>query len=149
MSIDNTGDESPPSFDWRGVARTALGSAVLAGIIGGALHALGKMIEAEAEAAVDELRDSAATPSEEQHPIDEEPEEQSVDFEPMVSREELSAAMTLGVSLDASEDEIRAALRARLADSRLHPDQGGDGDEAKELIAAKNLLVERARAARL
>ena len=148
MPIDKTADESSPPFDWRGVARTALGSAVLAGIIGGALHALGKMIEAEAEAAVEELRGAAATPSEEHHPIDAEPEAPAVDFDPMVSAEELSAAMILGVSLDATEDEIRAALRARLADSRLHPDHGGDGDEAKQLIAAKNLLVERARAAR-
>jgi GNAT superfamily N-acetyltransferase len=40
----------------------------------------------------------------------------------------------------------RAALRSRLSASRLHPDQGGDGEEAKRLIAAKNLLVERLRA---
>jgi hypothetical protein len=55
------------------------------------------------------------------------------------------AATLLGVPLDASEDAIRAALRARLSSSRLHPDQGGDGEEAKRLIAAKNLLIERAR----
>jgi curved DNA-binding protein CbpA len=52
----------------------------------------------------------------------------------------------LGVSLDASADEIRAALRDRLATSQLHPDQGGDGKEATRLIAAKNLLIERLKA---
>jgi hypothetical protein len=59
--------------------------------------------------------------------------------------EAAEAATLLGVSLDAGEDEVRAALRAHLASSRLHPDQGGDGEEAKRLIAAKNLLTERAR----
>jgi hypothetical protein len=55
------------------------------------------------------------------------------------------AAALLGVSLGASADEVRAALRRKLGASRLHPDQGGDGEHAKRLIAAKNLLVERAR----
>jgi hypothetical protein len=54
----------------------------------------------------------------------------------------------LGVGTDASPDEVRAALRARLSASPLHPDHGGDGEQAKRLIAAKNHLIERARAAR-
>ncbi|HEY2733097.1 MAG TPA: J domain-containing protein [Polyangiales bacterium] len=66
----------------------------------------------------------------------------------IVDEEVASAAAVLGVSVDASADEIRAALRARLSSSRLHPDQGGDGEQAKILIAAKNLLIERARAGR-
>jgi len=45
--------------------------------------------------------------------------------------------------VDASADEIRAALRAYLAESRSHPDQGGDGDEARRFIDAKNLLIQR------
>jgi hypothetical protein len=59
-----------------------------------------------------------------------------------------SAAALLGVAVDASADEVRAALRARLSASQLHPDHGGDGEEAKRLIAAKNLLIERTRAVR-
>ncbi len=55
------------------------------------------------------------------------------------------AAAALGVEVDATADEIRAALRSKLRDSRIHPDQGGDGEEAKRLIAAQNLLLERAR----
>ena len=47
----------------------------------------------------------------------------------------------LGVEVDAGADEIRAALRAKLSASRLHPDQGGDGIRARELIDAKNLLI--------
>jgi hypothetical protein len=62
--------------------------------------------------------------------------------------EALDAAMALGVRMDSSEDVIRAALRSRLASSKIHPDQGGDGEEAKRLIAAKNLLIEKKRAVR-
>jgi hypothetical protein len=32
--------------------------------------------------------------------------------------------------------------------TRIHPDEGGDEEEAKRIIAAKNLLIERARAVR-
>src|SRR4051794_25801767 len=54
----NGGDEmdatkaARPEIDWHEVARSAIGSAFLAGLIGGALHVLGKAIEAEAAAAV-------------------------------------------------------------------------------------------------
>lgn len=58
----------------------------------------------------------------------------------------LSAARLLGVSVEATPDEIRAALRAKMADG-AHPDHGGDEAAAKRLIAAKNLLIEHARRA--
>ena len=64
---------------------------------------------------------------------------------PPPDTEAQAAAQLLGVGLDASPDEIRAALRAKLANSRIHPDQGGDGEEARRLMAAKNLLISRAR----
>src|SRR4051812_4153218 len=117
-------DAPKPEINWHEVARSAIGSAFLAGLIGGALHVLGKAIEAEA------IRVSA-----EAHPV-----------EAVASKEDEAsrAASLLGVTLDASPDEIRAALRSKFAESRLHPDHGGDGEQAKELIAAKNLLVERA-----
>ena len=57
----------------------------------------------------------------------------------------LEAARVLGVSLDASSDEIRAALRRKLVASMIHPDQGGEVAHARKLIDAKNLLVERAK----
>lgn len=55
------------------------------------------------------------------------------------------AANVLGVDVDASADEIRAALRAKMSAGRVHPDHGGDERVAKRLIAARNFLVERAR----
>ena len=59
--------------------------------------------------------------------------------------ERIEAAEILGVDAGASPDEVRAALRRRLEVERLHPDQGGDEESAKRLIAAKNLLIQRAR----
>jgi hypothetical protein len=68
---------------------------------------------------------------------------------PVVFDPELvQAAELLGVKPDATEDEIRAALRRHLATSGLHPDHGGDGEQAKRFIAAKNLMIDRARKAR-
>jgi hypothetical protein len=55
------------------------------------------------------------------------------------------AAIIIGVELDATEAEIRAALRQQLRETQLHPDHGGDADGAKSLVAAQNLLIERAR----
>lgn len=57
--------------------------------------------------------------------------------------EVVDAAILLGVNLDATAEEIRSALRRRLAASRAHPDQGGDCEKAMKLIAAQNLLLER------
>ena len=55
------------------------------------------------------------------------------------------AAKLLGVTIDASPDAVRAALRARMSAGGVHPDHGGDAEIAKQLIAAKNLLIEHAR----
>ena len=101
---------------------------------------VGKMIEAEIRAAAH--RSDAAPP--ENGDASSEREDDAVED---IVDEAVAAAALLGLDLDASEDEIRAALRAHLTLSRLHPDQGGDAEEAKRLIAAKNYLVERARAA--
>jgi len=56
------------------------------------------------------------------------------------------AATLLGVDLDATEGEIRAALRRKLTETHAHPDQGGDLAGARRFIAARDLLIERARA---
>ncbi len=63
-----------------------------------------------------------------------------------VDPEATKAARILGVHADASADEIRAALRAKIVAGRIHPDAGGDADQARRLIDAKNFLIERARA---
>src|SRR4051794_1405934 len=115
-------DAPKPKIDWHEVARSAIGSAFFAGLIGGALHVLGKAIEAEVMRTTIEETPSSEQPA-------------------PVQDDAARAAMLLGVSIDASADEIRAALRSQLAESRLHPDHGGDGEQAKELIAAKNLLI--------
>jgi hypothetical protein len=142
MAAREQGTPERVAIDWGEVARAALSSAFVAGLVGGALHVLGKVIEAEA---AEDVRDAA--PEVGPQEAEENPDStDDVPIERFVDRDVLSAALLLGVGPDASADEIRAALRARLADSRLHPDQGGDGEEAKELIAAKNLLIERARA---
>jgi hypothetical protein len=59
--------------------------------------------------------------------------------------EDQEAALLLGVDVEATEVEIRSALRAQLRATGLHPDQGGDADGAKNLIAAQNRLIARAR----
>jgi hypothetical protein len=54
------------------------------------------------------------------------------------------AATLLGVAIDAGADEIRAALRAKMAHG-VHPDHGGDARIAQQFIAAKNLLIDNLR----
>lgn len=62
--------------------------------------------------------------------------------------EEHTAAALLGVSVDASEEQIRAAFRAivktKLERGGFH-EQGGDVAETQHYTAAKARLVERAR----
>src|SRR5262249_39117602 len=113
------------SIDWPKLARDAFGQGFVAGFIGGSLQALAQMLDAKKR---DDERENAIDGGDD-------------------DAEAAEAAAFLGVAPTASEDEIRAALRARLASSRLHPDHGGDGVEASRLIAAKNLLVERTKRA--
>lgn len=51
------------------------------------------------------------------------------------------AAACLGIAADAGVDEIRSAFRRRLME--VHPDHGGDAEQTKELIAARDLLLRR------
>lgn len=60
------------------------------------------------------------------------------------------AADLLGVSVDATADDVRAAFRAkvkdRMAAGAFHDQRGGETDrDAQQLIEAKNLLIERSR----
>src|SRR6185312_6940557 len=139
--------------DWTTIAKQALGSATLAMLVGGAVTVIGRAIEADMQAkriaaaqrAADEAR---VIDAEDEVITDAAPESGSdpassadSDFEPMpapaVAPEVAAAAALLGVAVDANADEIRAALRHALSASRLHPDHGGDGEQAKALIAAK------------
>lgn len=53
------------------------------------------------------------------------------------------ARSLLGVSRTATEAEIRAAYRAKMA--RAHPDRGGSNAEAARLTAARDRLLKRRR----
>lgn len=55
--------------------------------------------------------------------------------------QDLSAAALLGVSLQSTEADIRAAYRAKMA--RAHPDRGGSNNEAARLTAARDRLLRR------
>jgi hypothetical protein len=151
--------------DWTKAAQAAFGSALFAGLIGGAVYVISKVMEADTHATTDQApNDGAYTPFiyatsddvddddlAEDAPGDEhEDDEAHAEVAPITVIDEkmAQAAAALGIAASASEDEVRAALRARLSSSRLHPDHGGDGEQAKRLIAAKNLLIERARAVR-
>lgn len=148
-------------IDWTTVAQRALGSATLAMLVGGTVAVIGRAIEADMQ----KQRAAAAARESEAANVIDVPYEVLPDAEsftepkgddttaeklavPFVDSETANAAALLGVAVDASADEIRAALRRALSASRLHPDHGGDGEQAKTLIAAKNLLIERARAVR-
>lgn len=63
----------------------------------------------------------------------------------VLPRTPIEAAQVLGVSVDATPEQIRAAWRAKMING-AHPDHGGgDEDRAKQLNVAKTLLVAHAR----
>ncbi len=112
-----TTPETPEPTDWAQLARKALETLMWAGAVAGTIYAI--------NVTLDDLEQDSPTPiSNDEHFVE--------------------AARVLRVSAGATSDEIRAALRARLAETRSHPDQGGDEEQAKKLIAAKNLLMQRA-----
>jgi len=52
-----------------------------------------------------------------------------------------AAATLLGVTLQSTESDIRAAYRAKMA--HAHPDRGGSNSEAARLTAARDRLLRR------
>lgn len=60
---------------------------------------------------------------------------------PSTSPEDDAARRILGVSADATPDQIRAAYRAKIA--KAHPDRGGSDAEAAKLTAARDRLLKR------
>jgi hypothetical protein len=121
----------PKGVDWQATAQRAFDWAIFGAIVGAGIHVLATLVEQEK---------SEVDPE----PVATDPfVDAELEAEEELDVERLEAAKVLGVSVDATADEIRAALRARMAETRAHPDQGGDGEEAKRLIAAKNLLIQR------
>jgi hypothetical protein len=59
------------------------------------------------------------------------------------SPEDSAARALLGVGPNASPDEIRRAYRTRMAQS--HPDRGGSHNEAAQLTAARDRLLNKKR----
>lgn len=122
-------DEQPTPL--RELARDVLGSALFAGLLTGALHLLGRLADAAST-----RRNSDVDAPETANDVEAERDDYAAE----------EAARMLGVSVDAGEAEIRGALRAVLIREGLHPDHGGDTDRTAELLDARNLLIERARA---
>jgi hypothetical protein len=131
-------------IDWLTVTGRSLGPDGARAFQDG-MRMLGQMID---KGVIEAAEEAVRNASKQQRPPDSEPEPPRTP-EPIrvVDLEARNAAELLGVAEGATQDDIRAALRRRLASSQLHPDQGGDGEEAKRLIAAKNLLIDRARRA--
>ena len=168
METNESDDAAPVSarvgFDWRGLvqavctqvdwtryAQAALDSDAMGAMVGAAVRVFGQAIELDPKVPKGK-RKKRRTPKarREAPPIEPaqvpppiQPQEEPPAAPPLP--DVVEAATLLGVSIDATEDQLRAALRSRLSSSRIHPDHGGDAEAAKCLIAAKNLLVERAR----
>ena len=140
--------------DWTTYAQAALDSDAMGAMVGAAVRVLGQVMERAPEAPTRKpKRPRKRETRSEAPPIEPSPVPPLVDAQeapppaqPIPDRSVVEAAALLGVSIDATEDQLRAALRSRLSGSGIHPDHGGDGEAAKRLIAAKNFLVERARA---
>ena len=139
--------------DWTTYAQAALNSDAMGAMVGAAVRVLGQTMEHAQRAPKGKRKKRRKAPAQPKAPPVETPhvpppieaQEGPPTAPPLPDRSVVEAAALLGVSIDAPEDQVRAALRARLTASRIHPDHGGDGEAAKALIAAKNLLAERAR----
>ena len=59
------------------------------------------------------------------------------------SAADIEARRQLGLGPQATESEIRAAYRAKMA--QAHPDRGGDHNDAARLTAARDLLLRKRR----
>ena len=64
-----------------------------------------------------------------------------IDRQPASSPEAIEARRVLGVDARASDDEIRAAYR-RIA-AAVHPDRGGSAELARQVNAARDILIGR------
>ncbi len=140
--------------DWKTIATAALDSQPLGEAFGESVLVIANVLVAEgrkpkrdrprppkqARAAVDELRSEPPPPIEP-------PKVAAAEAArpPAIDPAVAAAAALLDVTVEATEKQIRSALRRRLSESRAHPDHGGDGDHAQRLIAARDLLLKHVR----
>jgi hypothetical protein len=155
--------------DWHPIAASALDSELLGGVVGSAVRLLGRVLEADHQrhtrtvdpiASVTADDDPMALPLTEAEHDEQQPQDNTIDHDPpaiVVDAAELEAATLLSVQVGATEDQIRAAFRAKVKAAKasyirataLTTDPTDEESEAaKKLIAAKQLLVERARVVR-
>jgi hypothetical protein len=161
-----------PADIWRTIAQQSLQSALLLGVVGVGIKALMALAEANKKKvappkpvqqpinvdyyeALDEIEEEDDEADEAEGiavkadllevlaKAEEESKARQARFNALFDREAFEARSLLGVTAFDGPDEIRKALRTKLAASALHPDQGGNGEEATKLIAAKNLLIAR------
>src|SRR5262245_44508196 len=90
---------------------------------------------------IDKLERQAALRREQSQPRAEIPPRRDSKFESTLREaiEIVDARSTLGVEWPATVDEIRSAFRRKVI--RIHPDHGGDEDETRELIRARDVLL--------
>jgi len=124
------------TLDWDSIGRAVLGSAILAGVASLAFGVISQYWSSQSDGP-----DSAPRPRNDEPLLNDalSAEADETDIDP----EAAEAAALLGVDLEATVPEIRAALRARIISGSVHPDHGGDGEEARRLIAARDLLLAR------
>src|SRR5437868_6091028 len=94
----------PKGVDWQATAQRAFDWAIFGAIVGAGIHVLATLVE-QGKTEVDP------------EPMATEPiVDAEIEAADELDIEGLEAAKVLGVSVDASPDEIRAALRARMAE---------------------------------
>ena len=140
--------------DWKAIATAALDSRPLGEAFGESVVLIANVLVAEGRkpkrkrSPPTKQRPTVDAPRPQPPPVEDAPPavgEAEQSKAPAVDHAVSEAALLLGLSVEATETQIRSALRKRLSESRAHPDHGGDGEHAKRLIAARDLLLTHVR----
>jgi hypothetical protein len=140
-----TATEERRSIDWDRVAKAAIGSAVLAGLISGTAQIVGQWLADRARPQQKAQRPNTSTRD------DDQTEEDFLSIDDALSAaargsvvpaDVANAAALLNVDpLRATQAEVRRAMRARIANDGAHPDHGGDAQQTRTLIEARDRLL--------
>jgi len=137
--------EKPRSIDWDRVAKAAIGSAVLAGLISGTAQVVGQWLADRARLQQTpqprtSTRDDDEGDDDESLSIDDALSAAAHDA--VVPADVADAAALLGVDpLRATQADVGRAMRARIAKDGAHPDHGGDAHQTRILIEARDRLT--------